>query len=130
MDWTLPLDAIDMQRAVQLRQRFAACCADIADNGCNADTVAAAVAVHLREVTSADLPPSARLLWFERVARPLKVDAAKPLSERAIAAIRSWPATRANELHAALTELDAIIAEAENEAHHEAIYAEISRTYS
>lgn len=130
MDWTLPLDAIDMARAMQLRAQFTACCAEIAAGGRSVDAVAAAIARHLGPTTSADLPPPARPIWQDRVAHPLKADPAKPLPERAIGSIRSWPSARARDLHTALTEIEAMLVEAENEAHHEAIYAEISRTYS
>ena len=130
MDWTLPLDAIDLERAMQLRARFTACCSEIAANDSGVDAVAAAIAKHLSPTTSADLPPPARPIWQDRVAHLLKADPAKPLSERAVRSIRSWPSARAVELHAALSEIEAILVEAENEAHHEAIYVEISRTYS
>ncbi len=130
MDWTLPLDAIDMERAIQLRAQFSACCSEIAANDSGVDAVADAIAKFLAQTTSADLPPPARPIWQDRVTHPLRADPAKPLPERAVASIRSWPSARARELHAALVEVEAILVEAENEAHHEAIYVEISRTYS
>lgn len=130
MDWSLPLDAIDLERAVKLHQRFATCCQEMTAKGPCADTVSAAVAAHLTTTTTTELPPAARPIWQERVARPLKADPARPLPERAVAAIRSWPAARAGDLHNALIEIEALIAEAENDAHHEAIYVEISRAYS
>lgn len=130
MDWTLPLDAVDMERAIQLRAQFTACCSEIAANDRVVDAVAAAITRHLARTTSADLPPPARPIWQDRVAHPLRADPVKPLPARAIASIRSWPSARARELQSALVEIEAILVEAENEAHHEAIYVEISRTYS
>lgn len=130
MDWTLPLDRHDFEQAQALHRRFTACCGEIAETGASVDAIAAAVAAHLEATTIADLPPLARPVWIERVARALKSDPAKPLARRSIAGIRSWPLQRALNLHAALVEIQAIIVEAVNEAHHEAIYTEISRAYS
>lgn len=130
MDWTLPLDGTDFERATQLRKRFAACCAEIDGKGRNADAMSAAIAVHLASTVTADLPPSARPLWQERIVRALKADVEKPLPQRAIASVRSWPASRVGELYGVLAEIEALVDEALNEAHHEAIYTEISRAYS
>lgn len=130
MDWTLPLDRHDFEQAQALHRQFTACCNEIAENGASVDAVAAAVASHLGATTIADLPPLARPVWIERVARALKSEPAKPLAQRSIAGIRSWPSQRVVNLHAALAEIQAIIVEALNEAHHEAIYTEISRAYS
>ena len=81
-------------------------------------------------ITLADLPPAAQPLWSDRVARPLKADAAKPLPQRAIHSFRSWPSSRVNGLQTTLAEIEAILVDIENEALHEAIYVEISRAYS
>jgi hypothetical protein len=113
-----------------LRQRFTAFATDIAAGDRSADVVAAAIARHLAATTTGKLPPAAELVWRERLARPLKADATKPLPPRAIAAMRSWPSSRIEDLVQALSEIEAILVDAENEAHNEVIYAEISRAYS
>lgn len=125
-NWETP----EVVEARVLRQRFSACLGDIADNGSTADSIAAAVAAHLATITVAQLPLPAQLIWRERVVRSLKADADKPLPQRAMASIRSWPSARVSELQAALAELQAILITAENDALHEVIYAEISRHYS
>jgi hypothetical protein len=113
-----------------LRATLVACREDAAANGNDADALAASMALHLGTVKAAELPPAAQVIWIERVLRPLKADASKPLPARAFAAIRSWPAVRVAQLVAALAEIEAIVVDAENDALHEVIYAEISRTYS
>jgi hypothetical protein len=130
MDWVLPLDEIDFARANRLREQFVTCCEEISETGADPDALSAAIATHLGDVSLEVLPPAAHFVWQERVARPLKADAEKPLTERAINGIRSWPSARASDLYEALRELDKIIEDAVNEAHHVAIYVEISRTYS
>ena len=130
MDWSMPMDQEDREVLAKLRQQFTACCAGIAANGRSAESVAAAVALHLAAMTSADLPPAAQPIWSNRVARPLKADATKPLAPRAVHSIRSWPSSRADELAVALAEIEAVLVDVENEALHEAIYVEISRAYS
>lgn len=112
------------------RERFTACIGAIADGGRTADATAAALAAHLAATTAAELPLAAQPIWHDRIVRPLKADAAKPLPARAIAAIRSWPSARVGELAHALALIEAILLDAENEAHNEVIYAEISRAYS
>jgi hypothetical protein len=113
-----------------LRQRFASCTSDIAQGEHKTDAVTSAIGRHLAKTTAGELPAAAELIWRERVARPLKADPTKPLPARAVAAMRSWPSARVEELVAALTEIEATLADAENEAHNEVIYAEISRAYS
>lgn len=130
MDWTLPLDQEDHAFLASLRQQFTTCCGEIARQSGKADTVAAAVAAHVASTTSAKLPPAARATWELKIARPLKTDVTKPLPARAVNAVRSWPSSRVAELVAALAEIEAILADFENEAMHEAIYTEISRAYS
>lgn len=119
-----------LAEARAVRQRFSSCRAAIAGNEHRADAVASAVARHLAATVAADLPPAAQLIWQARIARPLKSDPAKPLPERAIASLRSWPSARIGDLVAALAEIEGLLIEAENEVHHEIIYAEISRAYS
>lgn len=130
IDWTMPMDLEDRAFLARTRQQFSDCCNEIAKQERNADTVAAAVAKHVAMTTTAVLPPSAQAIWIERVARPLRADATKALSERATGAIRSWPSARIGDLVTALTEIEAILVDTENDALHEAIYVEISRAYS
>ena len=130
MNWSMPMDPDDRAFLARLRQQFSTCCSDIASDSRDADKVATAVAAHIAATTTATLPPAAQPLWTDRVARPLKAEAAKPLSSRSISAIRSWPSSRVGELAMALGEIEAILVDVENEALNVAIYAEISRAYS
>ena len=130
MDWTMPLDPVDRERLAVLRRQFTACRNEIAKQRRNADAVASAVATHLAQTTTADLPPRAQSIWMDHVARLLKGDPAKPLQTRAIDAIRSWPSARVVAFVKALTDIEAILVDTENDALNEAIYAEISRAYS
>lgn len=113
-----------------LRQRFTAACAAIVEGGVAADVAAEAITQHLATTKAADLPLAAQTIWQAKIVRPLKADAAKPLPPRAIASLRSWPSARIGELQAALAEIEKILTDAENEVHHEVIYAEISKAYS
>lgn len=115
-----------------LRRSFAACREELnrGRRATNADAVAAAIAAHLGEVKMADLPVAAQTIWHDRILRPLKADARKPLPARAIAAVRSWPSQRIDDLLGALAGIEAILTDAENDARNEIIYAEISRAYS
>ncbi len=119
-----------LEAARALRKRFASCCADFAGRDADAEAVSSAMARHLGTITAASLPEAAQLVWRERVARPLKANAEKALTERSIAGIRSWPSQRVAELQTALIEIENILEGHENELAHEVIYAEISRTYS
>lgn len=113
-----------------IRAELVACREATAMNGTDADALSAAMAAHLGRLKPSELPPAAQLIWTERIARLLKADAAKPLPAKACAAIRSWPSARVAQLAAALAGIEAIVEEALNDAEHEVIYAEISRTYS
>jgi hypothetical protein len=124
--WQTP----EVEEARALRERFTMCLRAIADNGGDADVVAAAVAAHLGSVTAARLPLAAQNIWRERIMRALKADGTKAMPPRAMAAIRSWPSARIGDLQAALAEIEHLLIDAENDALHEAIYAEISRHYS
>ena len=95
-----------------------------------AEALASALSEHLADVQAADLPLAAQVVWVDRIVRPLKADPAKPVPPRAFASIRSWPSARVAQLVATLAEIEAIVEEAFNDAEHEVIYAEISRTYS
>jgi hypothetical protein len=113
-----------------LRAMLVACRDEAAANGNDADALAASMASHLASVKASELPLAAQVIWIERVVRPLRADPSKPMPARAFGAIRSWPAARVAQLAAALAEIESIVIEAENDALHEVIYAEISRTYS
>jgi hypothetical protein len=113
-----------------IRARLEACRTMAAANGNDADALASAIAAHLLALDPTALPAAAHVVWTERVARPLKSEPAKPLSARAVASIRSWPSARIGQLVDALSDLEAMVLDAENDAEHEVIYAEISRTYS
>jgi hypothetical protein len=113
-----------------IRARLVACREEAAAKGNDADALASAMASHLVQMKAAELPLAAQVIWIDRVVRPLKADAAKPLPARAFAAIRSWPAMRVARLVTVLAEIEGIVIDAENDALHEVIYAEISRTYS
>ena len=125
-NWQTP----EVEEARALRECFTACLRAMAENGDGADAIAAAIVAHLATITAARLPLAAQLIWREKVARPLKADAAKPLPQRSVAAIRSWPSARIRDLRAALGDIESLLVDAENDALHEAIYADISRHYS
>ena len=113
-----------------LRARLVACREAAQSRGNGADALSKAMATHLADLVVAALPAAAQVIWTERIARPLKADTSKPMPAKAYAAIRSWPSARAALLAAALAEIEASVEEALNDAEHEVIYAEISRTYS
>ncbi|MFM9939494.1 MAG: hypothetical protein ACKVP7_08370 [Hyphomicrobiaceae bacterium] len=118
------------ERAAAIRTRFEACRTEISGKGSAPDAVAQSISAHLASLTTTALPPAAQVIWQERIIRPLKADGAKPLTPRAIAAICSWPSARVGGLIDALSEIETILVDAENEARNEIIYAEISRAYS
>jgi hypothetical protein len=98
--------------------------------GGTADAVSTAMRRTLATVRPSDLPLAAQTIWGERVARSLKVNGLKPLPPAAISLVRSWPSSRVTDLLTALTDIEALLSEAENDARNEVIYAEISRAYS
>ncbi len=113
-----------------LRLTLVACREAAAERGNTADALAETMAAHFAELKASDLPLAAQVIWIDRVVRPLKADALKVLPARAFSALRSWPSARVAQLVAVLAEIEAIIVDAENDALHEVIYVEISRTYS
>lgn len=119
-----------VEAARALRERFTACLAAMEAGGWGAEAVATAVAKHLATTRADELPLEAQTIWVERIARPLKASATRPLGARAGSTIRSWPSARLNALVDALREIEVILAKAETDAMNEAIYAEISRAYS
>jgi hypothetical protein len=118
------------ERFVALRRRFEVVLGAFDSEAHVADAVAAALGANLTTMKAAHLPLAALTIWRDRVLRPLKADTTKPLPARAVASIRSWPASRIVDLRVALVEIHAILADAENDARNEVIYAEISRAYS
>jgi|LNFM01.1.fsa_nt_gb hypothetical protein len=113
-----------------LRERLSACRAAVSAGGDGPDALASALVAHLSTLRASELPPAAQRLWLERIVRPLKADPEKPVPLRALSSIRSWPSARVAETIAALAEIEVHVIDAENDAVHEVIYAEISRTYS
>jgi hypothetical protein len=93
-----------------------------------AETIAAAFAEHLGQMTASALPASAQAHWRD-VARLLKSPAEKPVPDKAIGAIRSWPAARLTELLALTAKTDAILERLENERLEDEIRDKIRRHY-
>jgi hypothetical protein len=120
----------ELEAVRSVRHNIRACLDAIADTDGNGGAIAAAVAAYLAQLTAAGLPDAVKPFWREQVARRLKADPDKPIPERVIAALRSWPLARGAGLIAALTELEALMADAETDAHNETIYAVISHEYS
>lgn len=118
------------ERMAVLRGRFMTCLGEIGAQGGTAESVSAAMLRALATVRAGEMPLAAQTIWRERVARPLKAQATRPLQPASISLIRSWPTARVADLVAALSEIEALLAEAENDARNEVIYAEISRAYS
>lgn len=112
-----------------LSARLVACREAASGKGSLADRLASAVGEHLAAVNPDDLPETARVIWVDRIARPLKADPTKPLEARAVAAIRASPSARVTGLVEALAEIEEIVRAAEIDARNEVILAEISRSY-
>ena len=93
-----------------------------------AETVAAAFALHLAPITVNALPAQVQPHWRD-VARLLKSPADRPISEKAIAAVRSWPTARVGELVAVLQAADGILEALENERQEDEIRDKIRRHY-
>lgn len=121
---------LELEAAIAIRQRFSGCCRDIAERQSSSEAVAAAIAMHLSDVIAQNLPLAAQTVWLDRIVRPIKANAAKSLSLRAISGIRSWPSARVADLIMALEDIERILIDAENDARNEIIYADISRAYS
>ena len=117
-------------RMAMLRGRFQACLDELHGQGGTADALSAAMLRTLATVRPDELPLAAQTIWRERVARPLRADGKTPLKPAAISLVRSWPLSRVNNLLTALSEIETLLATAENDARNEVIYAEISRAYS
>ncbi|MEZ5817344.1 MAG: hypothetical protein R3D44_09700 [Hyphomicrobiaceae bacterium] len=114
----------------RLGTRLSACCADAGREMSSADAMASALSRHITGLKPNELPTAARTIWADRVARPLKASAHKPLSQRSIAMVRSWPSARVEQLAAALAAIAEAVEEAEIDARNEIVRAAISREYS
>lgn len=129
-DWAMPLDEEDRATLTSIRQRFTDCLAALKRRPGDPDAAARSVAEQLGPISTATLPLAAQAIWCDRIARPLKTQPSKPLTARAVAGVRALPARRIAELAAALAEIEALLIETETEALNEAIYRDISHTYS
>ncbi len=89
---------------------------------------AAAASMHLAHTTVDALPNSAQAHWRD-VARLLKVPADKPIPEKAVASIKSWPATRVTELRKHVRQIHAVLEKAENDRLEDEIRDSIRRHY-
>ena len=65
----------ELAKAAALRQRFTACCTEIADAGSTAEAVSCAMDRYLAETLGFELPAAAQVIWHDRIVRPLKADA-------------------------------------------------------
>lgn len=101
-----------------------------ADLASSADAVVTAVMENLASLEPGELPLAAQTIWTDRVARPLRADPTKPLSERDVGGLRSWPSARLGQFLAALAEIEVIVRDEEIDARNEIIRATISREYS
>ena len=113
-----------------LRQSVAACLEQIETSGETCEAVANAIAAHLGTLTLAGLSEDSRTIWREQVARSLKSDPERPLTERALNALRAWPQARVAVLLDALAALEQALASAQIEAQNAIFHAEISWEYS
>jgi len=114
----------------RMAERLAACRTTADDRSGVVDAFASAAAGHLVHINPTELPLAAQTIWTDRIARPLRADPAKPLSEQSVAALRSWPAARLQQLVQAIGEIERFVREAEIDARNEIIRATISREYS
>jgi hypothetical protein len=93
------------------------------------DRVADLIAHHLAATRIEALPPAAQDVWRD-VVRLLKADVRRtPLQEKAIAAIRSWPAARVTELIDALRRIASALDDAENDRQNDEIRVHVARAY-
>ena len=93
-----------------------------------ADGLADAMAEHVATMTTGKLPVPAQAAW-SAVARLLKARPDKPLPPPAIAAVRSWPRVRVDELYERLRELHAVLERIENERLDDQIRDDIRHHY-
>ncbi len=93
-----------------------------------AEVAAAAAAQHLAPVTADALPVPAQAHWRD-LTRLLKVPAEKPISEKALAGMKSWPTARVVELIEQARKIHAVLEKAENERLEDEIRDSIRRHY-
>lgn len=101
---------------------------DAAASNRDADHVASSFAQHLAPLTTEKLPTTAHGNWRE-IARLLKAQAEKPIPDKAVAAIKSWPGARIGELIAQVEKLHDILDKLENERLEDEIRDGIRRHY-
>ena len=90
---------------------------------------AAAAATRLiAHVTIDALPAPAQGHWRDAT-RLMKVPADKPISEKAVESIRSWPAARVAELRGHVEKIHAVLEKAENDRLEDEIRDNIRRHY-
>lgn len=94
----------------------------------DAERVAASFAQHLAPLSTGTLPAPAHGSWRE-VARLLKAPAEKPIPDKAVGAIKSWPGARIGELIAQVEALHEILEKLENERLEDEIRDSIRRHY-
>lgn len=90
--------------------------------------VPSSLAQHLPSLTVNGLPAAAQPIWRE-IAAMLKADPAKPLPQRTIDAISSWPKDRAARLAERLRQLHGVLEKIENERMEDEIRDRIRRYY-
>jgi len=91
-------------------------------------SVASAFENHLTQLSTGTLPPLAHPHWFD-AARLLKVPADKPVPDKAVAAIKSWPVARVAELRDHIRQIHAVLEKAENDRLEDEIRDSIRRHY-
>jgi hypothetical protein len=111
-------------------KRLAACRKAAFGSAGSVDAFADAAAEHLADLDPGMLPLPAQTIWTDKVARPLRADPTKPLSEPDLSGLRSWPSARLKQLVRALGKIEKVVKDAEIDARNEIIRATISREYS
>jgi len=98
------------------------------DSDHSAGHVATCFHEHISALSRADLPPSAQDAW-NHVTRLLRTPADKPIPDKAVLAIRSWPQSRANDLTTHIRHLRAALEKVENDRLEDEIRDKIRRHY-
>jgi hypothetical protein len=114
----------------RMAKRLAACREAAIGQSGSVDAFAAAAVEHLADLDPSTLPLAAQTIWTDKVARPLRADPTKPLSEQDLSGLRSWPSARLKQLVRALGKIERFVKDAEIDARNEIIRATISREYS
>jgi hypothetical protein len=100
----------------------------LADSDHSAERIAACFHEHISTLPQADLPPSAQDAW-NHVTHLLRTPADKPIPDKAVLAIRSWPQSRVNELMTHIRHLRAALEKVENDRLEDEIRDTIRRHY-